>query len=89
MIIIRADTAEDAVWIAVTDTGAGIAPEYVDQVCDRAWQVNQFTTTNGRGLGLAIVQRLVKLQGGKLAIRSQIRQGSTFKFSLPLLDHPQ
>lgn len=73
-------------WIAVTDTGIGIAPQELDRIFDRfyraaaARQLHQ----NGSGIGLAVTQRLVQLMGGQLAVKSELGRGSTFRFSLPL-----
>ncbi|HAA28343.1 MAG TPA: two-component sensor histidine kinase, partial [Cyanobacteria bacterium UBA8553] len=53
-------------WIAVTDTGVGIAPEDLPHVFERFWRAEKSRNqhTGGTGIGLAISQRLVELQGG-------------------------
>jgi signal transduction histidine kinase len=83
-ITLQASVAEDVIWISVIDTGVGIAPEHLERVCERFWRVDKDrnTATGGSGVGLAIVKRLVELQGGTLSIQSKVGHGSTFQFSL-------
>lgn len=73
-------------WIAVTDTGVGIAPEDLPHVFERFWRAEKSRNqhTGGTGIGLAISQRLVELQGGEIEVESQLGVGSTFRFYLPL-----
>ncbi|MEL6938531.1 MAG: HAMP domain-containing sensor histidine kinase [Cyanobacteria bacterium J06598_1] len=73
------------VWIAVADTGTGIAPDDIPQVFDRFWRADRSRSSNsgGSGVGLAICRRLVTLQGGQIKVDSELGVGSTFSFSLP------
>ena len=73
-------------WIAVTDTGIGIAAQDLPHVFERFWRAEKSRNqhTGGTGIGLAISQRLVELQGGQIEVQSQLGVGSTFRFSLPL-----
>jgi signal transduction histidine kinase len=73
-------------WIAVTDTGVGIAPQDLPHVFERFWRAEKSRNqhTGGTGIGLAISQRLVELQGGEIEVESQLGVGSTFRFYLPL-----
>jgi PAS domain S-box-containing protein len=73
--------------IAVSDTGAGIAPEFLPHVFDRFRQADQRTTRQhgGMGLGLAIVRHLVELHGGVVRAESPgVGLGSTFTVLLPV-----
>lgn len=79
--------------IEVIDTGIGIAPEFLPFVFDRFRQANGSITRKhgGLGLGLAIVQSLVEMHGGRVMVESAGEgQGSTFKITLPppLLEEP-
>ena len=78
--------------ISVRDTGPGIPADKVDSVFDKFSQVDGSTTRKygGTGLGLAISKQLVDLMGGSIGVTSQLGEGSTFSFTLPLeLDaHP-
>lgn len=85
-IILRVWSEPQQLWIAVVDTGHGIAPEDLPHIFERFWRTewSRFQHPGGTGIGLAITQRLVELQGGQLKVESQLNQGSTFQFSLPL-----
>ncbi|MGF1538392.1 MAG: sensor histidine kinase [Elainellaceae cyanobacterium] len=83
---IRAWASEGIMWVAVTDTGIGIAPEDLPLVFERFWRADKSRDrqSGGTGVGLAISRRLVELQGGKILVKSALGTGSTFQFSLPL-----
>ncbi len=76
------------VEISVTDTGEGIAPEFLSQLFERFSQADASTTRNhgGLGLGLSIVRHLVEMHGGTIRAESPgVGQGATFVVSLPIL----
>jgi signal transduction histidine kinase len=76
----------DMVWLAVIDTGQGIAAADLPHVFERFWRADRSRDrhSGGTGIGLAISQRLVELQGGTIEVESELDKGSTFRFSLPL-----
>ncbi len=84
-VAIAAWVAGDAVEIAVSDTGIGIAPDVLPFVFDEFRQVDGSTTRRfeGSGLGLAITKRLVELHGGSIRAESTPGAGTTFTMSLP------
>jgi two-component system, OmpR family, sensor histidine kinase BaeS len=69
------------VHVAVTDTGAGIAPELVDHLFDR---FAKSADSRGSGLGLAIARHLVEAHGGTISAASRPGAGTTIRFSLPI-----
>jgi PAS domain S-box-containing protein len=73
------------VRIEVLDTGVGIAADQLGYIFDEFYQVGVATTTSrdGWGLGLSIVQRLVKLLNLRLDVRSEVGKGSVFSLELP------
>ena len=84
-IDVRAVRVDDAVEIAVTDTGIGIAPEDQEAVFEEFKQVGKAEKkAGGTGLGLALCRKFVELHGGRIWVKSEIGAGSTFTFSLPL-----
>lgn len=71
--------------VSVADTGIGIAPEQAPYVFDEFYRVTHVgAPTPGSGLGLTISKRLVELHGGKIWLNSEVGQGTTFSFTLPL-----
>ena len=64
----------------VTDTGIGIAPEYVDTIFDSFTQAGADVTRKfgGTGLGLTISKQLVGLMGGDISVHSELQKGTTF-----------
>lgn len=85
-ITVRAWSQLNRVWIAVVDTGQGIAAEELPHVFERFWRSDRSRDrhSGGTGIGLAISRRLVELQGGTIQVQSQVGKGSLFQFSLPL-----
>jgi PAS domain S-box-containing protein len=85
---VRLERVRSHVEIAVSDTGAGIEPEFLPFVFERFRQADGTSTRQygGLGLGLAIVRHLVELHGGQVHAASLGRnQGSTFTVELPLM----
>jgi signal transduction histidine kinase len=70
--------------IAVEDTGQGIASEDLGQLFERFHKVGDpGSAPKGRGLGLTITKKLVKLHGGTIRVTSEIGRGSAFVVTLP------
>jgi signal transduction histidine kinase len=75
-------------WLLrVSDTGMGIPPEAQAYIFDEFRQADSSSTRqyDGTGLGLAIVRRLSHLMGGRVALTSEVGQGSVFTVTLPLI----
>jgi PAS domain S-box-containing protein len=78
----------DGALISVSDTGVGIAPEFLPLVFERFRQADASTTRafGGLGLGLSIVRHLVDLHGGRVTTESEgVGRGATFRVRLPLV----
>jgi len=72
--------------IAVGDTGVGIPDDERDHVFERFYRgQNNTPERTGTGLGLAIVQELIAQHGGRVALKSQVGQGSVFILQFPLV----
>jgi len=71
---------------SVADTGIGIPPRLQRHIFDPFVQADAATAARygGSGLGLAISDRLVRLMGGALAVKSDVGQGATFSFAVDL-----
>ena len=70
--------------ISVSDTGTGIPQEYLPHIFDKFVQVPG-AATGGAGLGLAISRVIVEGHGGQISVQSEMGQGSTFTFTLPVI----
>jgi signal transduction histidine kinase len=84
-IDVRAGRQDGAVEISVRDTGGGIAPEDQEAVFEEVRQVGTAAKkVEGTGLGLALSRKFIELHGGRIWVKSQVREGSTFTFTLPV-----
>jgi PAS domain S-box-containing protein len=70
----------DGVWVGVTDTGGGIPQEQIARIFEPFYT----TKKQGTGLGLMIVQRIVRAHGGRIELESFVGRGTTFRIWLPL-----
>jgi two-component system, sporulation sensor kinase E len=70
----------DGVWISVADTGGGIPQEKINRIFEPFFT----TKKKGTGLGLMIVQRIVRAHGGRIELESHVGRGTTFRIWLPL-----
>ena len=71
--------------VSVTDTGVGIAPEDQEAVFEEFRQVGTADKkVEGTGLGLALSRKFIELHRGRIWVKSQVGQGSTFTFTLPV-----
>jgi signal transduction histidine kinase len=68
----------------VVDDGPGIAPEYHQRVFEIFRTLNNINDPDSTGIGLAIVKKLVELQGGTILLESEVGRGTTFRFTWPL-----
>ncbi|MDB4890945.1 MAG: Two-component hybrid sensor and regulator [Gemmatimonadetes bacterium] len=80
-ITLRAELADARVWFSVTDTGAGIPPEQLEQVFGQFWQGRK-TDRRGIGLGLTIARGIVEAHGGTIGVDSEVGVGTRFWFGL-------
>jgi len=81
-------TAEDSAVLTVEDTGTGVPEDELPRLFNRFHRVEgaRGRTQEGTGIGLALVQELVKLHGGTVGVASVFGQGSTFTVTIPLGD---
>jgi signal transduction histidine kinase len=84
-IAVRAYRENSRVVFAVEDNGIGIAPREQKKIFRRFYQVDRRLARDagGCGLGLSIVEFIVRAHGGSIAVKSQPGQGSTFSVAIP------
>lgn len=79
----RSADAADMVEVTVSDTGPGISAEDLPHVFDRFYQAEKARRRGSSGLGLAIVQEIVRAHDGQVGVYSAPGQGATFWVRLP------
>jgi two-component system CheB/CheR fusion protein len=87
LVSVTLESAQGQLTLRVTDTGAGITPEFLPHVFERFVQEakSRSLTMGGLGLGLSIVRHLVELHGGRVdAASAGLGKGATFSVTLPL-----
>ena len=82
-VSVSAEAEPGMVRFAVTDTGTGIAASDVNRVFEPFYRVPGQEKPSGIGLGLAIVNEIIKTHGGSVGVTSEPGKGSTFWFTLP------
>ena len=73
----------------VKDNGIGIDPKYQQRIFDMFQRVREIEDKEGTGIGLAIVDRIVKSHGGEVWVDSEKAKGATFYFTLPKASWPR
>jgi signal transduction histidine kinase len=86
-VAIKAEANNAAFYVSVRDTGPGISAADQTKLFQEFQQADNAITKKkgGTGLGLAISKRIIELHGGKIWVESQLGQGSTFAFKLPVI----
>jgi signal transduction histidine kinase/DNA-binding response OmpR family regulator len=85
-VTVRQLLVDDYVELSVADTGVGIPEPELGHLFERFHRVQgqRSRTHEGTGIGLALVQELVKLHGGSISVRSREGEGSEFKVAIPV-----
>lgn len=83
LVRVSARTAEEALEIAVSDNGPGIAPEFHERIFGLFQTLEARDKVEATGIGLAIVQKTVESRGGRVTVESAEGRGTTFRFTWP------
>jgi signal transduction histidine kinase len=83
-VAVSGHRTDGEVTIEVSDTGVGIPPGDLARIFREFGQTASARGHEGTGLGLALAKRIVELHGGRIWVESNVGQGSTFRFTLPV-----
>lgn len=85
-ITITAELEDKNVKISVSDTGTGIKKEHLPKLFDEFYRVDNEINQNvkGSGLGLPLAKKIVEAHHGEIWVTSQVNEGTTFYFTLPV-----
>lgn len=78
MVSVKLTSDEHDAIITVTDTGCGMSPEVGAHIFDKFYQGDTSHATEGNGLGLALVKRVIDIMQGEISVKSKQGQGTTF-----------
>jgi len=87
-VTVTARCVHDSVVISVADTGIGIPAADVPRIFERFYKADRARSGGGTGLGLAIAKHTVQAHNGRIWVESVDGEGSTFSFTLPLVNLP-
>ncbi|MCX6893386.1 MAG: ATP-binding protein [Verrucomicrobiota bacterium] len=79
-LTLQTGEGSEGVWVSVADTGGGIPQEQINRIFEPFYT----TKKKGSGLGLMIVQRIIRAHGGRIELESRVGRGTTFRIWLPL-----
>lgn len=84
--LVDTENPTKVIELAISDTGPGLKKEQITRIFERFYQVDDLNKTyyGGTGIGLEVVQNFVKLHKGKVAVKSEIGKGTTFRILLPM-----
>lgn len=83
-LTVQTGAGSEAVWISISDDGAGIPEEKLNRIFEPFFT----TKKKGSGLGLMIVQRIIRDHAGRIDVESKPGEGTTFRVWLPLHERP-
>jgi signal transduction histidine kinase len=75
--------APDHLQVIISDTGAGMSPEVQKHIFDKFYQADRSGSTDGNGLGLSLVKRIMDLCQGSIQVDSELDRGTTFILEFP------
>lgn len=88
-VVLRAQPCEGCVEFSVADSGPGIPEAHQTLIFRRFYRVaSPPQSDGGMGIGLTVAQGLIRAMGGRIWLESQVGEGATFRFTLPVVTDP-
>ncbi len=82
-IVVRLSEDRNGVTVSVRDSGIGMSGETMQHIFEKFYQGDSSRKSEGNGIGLALVKKILDLCGGRISVTSAEGEGSTFKIILP------
>lgn len=86
-ITLRVKAEGDRAVVQVQDSGCGISPEVGRRIFDKFYQGDTSHASQGNGLGLALVKRVIDISGSEISVQSEVGKGSTFTVKMRRVQH--
>ena len=83
-VFVRSGRDKNHIWVEVQDTGCGIPEDALTRIFDKFYQVDTSHATEGNGLGLALVKRILSVLSGEITVKSVLGEGTVFTVRLPV-----
>lgn len=84
-ITINATCEQDKIYCSITDNGVGISPQQREKLFDLYFRGGSIRNSVALGLGLYLCKQIINAHGGEIGVNSELQQGATFWFTLPII----
>lgn len=86
-VMVKLKTKDGIAMVSVSDSGCGMSEEIIRHIFDRFYQGDTSHSSEGNGLGLSLVKRIIDLVDGKITVESESGNGTTFMVTIKVQDY--